>query len=429
VPRERGPDAALRERLTKARPADVDDGVIDFAARLAVASGAEGVRGDIVLCRAAAALAGWEGRPAATADDVERVAPLVLAHRHRRSPFDPPTLSPEALDDALSEARSGSADDTADAPAEGGPNGADRDGGAPPDGGDRVDGADGADGAGGGGERPRVEVGGERRPPVLPSTSNGGSGGSPGQSRSVAGSRGRAVRDEPFRPDAPGGVAVAATVREVARRRATDPTAVPDVGDLRSAVREDRAGTLVVIALDTSGSMGARDRVRAATGAVLGLLTDAYQRRDRVAVVTFDGTGARVALAPTGSVEVARARLAALDTGGTTPLGAGLATALGLAARRAGNGNGSGTGDGDAGRSVLVVVTDGRATGSDAAAAEALAVAADVRAAGVPALVLDAETGVPRLGLAARLADAMGAACRPIDDLTAGTLHHLARTL
>jgi magnesium chelatase subunit D len=169
--------------------------------------------------------------------------------------------------------------------------------------------------------------------------------------------------------------------------------------------------------------MGASDRVRAATGALLGLLTDAYQRRDRVAVVTFDGTGARVALAPTGSVEVARARLAALDTGGTTPLGAGLATALDLAVRQTGTGNGS------ASRSVLVVVTDGRATGSDDAGAEALAAAADVRSAGVPALVLDAETGVPRLGLAARLAEAMGAACRPIAELTAGTLHGLARTL
>jgi magnesium chelatase subunit D len=423
VPQERGAraDTALRERLQGARPADVDDGTIDFAARLAVASGAEGVRGDIVLCRAAAALAGWEGRAAATSEDVERVAPLVLAHRHRRSPFDPPTLSPDALDDALSEARSGSADDRADGPADSpadggdpgagtGPNGA---GGAEPDG--------GAGEPGEPGERRGVEMGGERRAPVLPAGGNGAPGGSPGRSRSVVGARGRAIRDEPFRPDAPGGVAVAATVREVARRRATDPAAVPEVGDLRSAVREDRAGTLVVIALDTSGSMGARDRVRAATGAVLGLLTDAYQRRDRVAVVTFDGTGARVALAPTGSVEVARARLAALDTGGTTPLGAGLATALGLAARR--------TGNGDEGRSVLVVITDGRATGADDAADEALAAAADIRAAGVPALVLDAETGVPRLGLAARLADAMGAACRPIADLTAGTLHQLTRTV
>jgi magnesium chelatase subunit D len=222
-------------------------------------------------------------------------------------------------------------------------------------------------------------------------------------------------------------VAVTASVRSFARRRATDPAAVAQVGDLRASVREDRAGALVVIALDTSGSMGVEERVEAATGAVLGLLTDAYQRRDRVAVVTFDGAGARVALAPTSSVEVARTRLSGLTTGGTTPLAAGLRTALGVATRQGGAGGRS-----DA---VLVVVTDGRATGpadpdrpdtaGPGAMDAALAAASAVRSAGVPALVLDAETGAPRLHLATRLAEAMGAPCRPVADLTAGTLQSL----
>src|SRR5690606_30994923 len=100
-------DRALARRLGRARPAALDDATIAFAARLAVAAGAEGVRADIVLCRAAAALAGWAGRAAATPDDVERVAPLALAHRHRRSPLDPPILPPEALADALDRARTG----------------------------------------------------------------------------------------------------------------------------------------------------------------------------------------------------------------------------------------------------------------------------------------------------------------------------------
>jgi magnesium chelatase subunit D len=198
-------------------------------------------------------------------------------------------------------------------------------------------------------------------------------------------------------------------------------------------VHEDRTGTLVVIALDTSGSMGARERVRAATGAVLGLLTDAYQRRDRVAVVTFDGEGARVALAPTSSIEVARTRLASLRTGGTTPLAAGVRAALDVALRRSGGSAGGG-------RAVLVVVTDGRATagpgagdaatggrarvGGDAVG-EALDAARAVRSAGIPALVLDAETGTPRLGLAAELGEAMGASCRPIAELTSDTLRRL----
>jgi magnesium chelatase subunit D len=77
---------------------------------------------------------------------------------------------------------------------------------------------------------------------------------------------------------------------------------------------------------------------------------------------------------------------------------------------------------------VIVVVTDGRATAGPDAPSDALAAATAVRAAGVPALVLDAETGTPRLGLAARLADALGADCRPVADLTAGTLHDLGGT-
>jgi magnesium chelatase subunit D len=397
-------DARLRDRLADARSADLPDDVIGFAARLAVASGAEGVRADIVLCRAAAALAGWEGRPVASTGDVERVAPLALAHRYRRSPFDPPVLPPEALERAVDDARG-----------EGPPPG-------PPPGGSNGDGGPGpAPGpAPGPGEAPSgraVELGDERAAPPLPVVRSRDAGGAAGRRGTGAGARGRVVRDEPFRADAPGGVAVAASVREVARRRTSDPGAAAGVADLRSAVREERTGTLVVIALDTSGSMGARERVRAATGAVLGLLTDAYQRRDRIAVVTFDGSGARVALAPTGSVEVARARLEALETGGTTPLGAGIATALQVATRR--------SPQGDAPRAVLVVVTDGRATGGEGAAGEALVAAESVRAAGVPALVLDAETGLPRLGLAARVAEAMGAACRPVSELTAGTLHAL----
>src|SRR3546814_10405748 len=79
--------------------------------------------------------------------------------------------------------------------------------------------------------------------------------------------------------------------------------------------------------------MGAPERAGAASGTALGLLTDAYERRDRVALVTFRGAGAEVVLSPTSSVEVARNRLGGLATGGTTTLAAGLTEALGVASR------------------------------------------------------------------------------------------------
>ena len=186
--------------------------------------------------------------------------------------------------------------------------------------------------------------------------------------------------------------------------------------DIREAVREERAGNLVILAVDASGSMGAEARMEAAKGAVLGLLLDAYQRRDRVALVTFRGDRAEVALRPTGSVEVAKARLTELPTGGRTPLAAGISTALTLATR-------------PEDRPLLVLVSDGRATagpeGTDplVAAKEA---AAEVRRRNIPAVVVDAEDGHTRLGLAAELAQVMGARYLTLPQLSAATVRSLA---
>ena len=100
------------------------------------------------------------------------------------------------------------------------------------------------------------------------------------------------------------------------------------VEDLREPVRSRTVGRTVVVAVDASGSMGTHQRVEAATGAVLGLLADAYLRRDRVAMVTFRADSAEVVLPPTASVELARTRLAELPTGGVTPLAEGITAGL-----------------------------------------------------------------------------------------------------
>ncbi|MBV9383227.1 MAG: VWA domain-containing protein, partial [Streptosporangiaceae bacterium] len=158
--------------------------------------------------------------------------------------------------------------------------------------------------------------------------------------------------------------------------------------DLREAVREGREGNLVLFAVDASGSMAARQRMRAVKGAVLSLLLDAYQRRDKVGLITFRGSGAEVALPPTSSVEAGARRLADLATGGRTPLAAGLALAARvLAAERIRD---------PARRPLLVIVTDGRATsGSGADLARAVGGLADVAS-----VVIDCEVGPVRLGLA-----------------------------
>jgi magnesium chelatase subunit D len=163
--------------------------------------------------------------------------------------------------------------------------------------------------------------------------------------------------------------------------------------DLRRAVREGRESNLVLFAVDASGSMAARARMSAVSGAVLSLLRDAYQRRDRVGLVTFRGAGAEVVLPPTSAVDAAAVRLRSLRTGGRTPLAEGLLRcARVLATERLRD---------PARRPLLLVLTDGRAThgGFDTA----LAAAGLLRRDRVPSVVVDCESGPVRLGLSGRL--------------------------
>ena len=94
-------DRALAERLAATTPGQVPDDLLLAISQLCVAMGCEGLRADLVISRSAAALAGWEGRAVATIEDVRRVAPLALAHRRRRSPFDDPGLEQDEIDRAL----------------------------------------------------------------------------------------------------------------------------------------------------------------------------------------------------------------------------------------------------------------------------------------------------------------------------------------
>ncbi|HET9771110.1 MAG TPA: VWA domain-containing protein, partial [Acidimicrobiia bacterium] len=448
----------------------VTDEVLAFTSRLCAELDAEGLRADLVLARGAAALAALDGRKEATADDVARLAPLALAHRRRRGPLDAPGLPPDELEEALERAavspppepRDGWGGEASDVPPGTG---------SPPD---KATGEPGVDApssdARPGADAPSSHPGG--RPGAgTPPQSEGGppdrrgrAGGDPRSAAPAAGihlalktqrpsgvlgRRNRGVADRggivAARP-APEGVtdlAVAATVQAAATRRVVDAengTGSPSTaataaapagsavqrGDLRQAVREARTANLVVLCVDASGSMGATARMEAAKGAAVSLLLDAYQRRDRVALVTFAGDEARVALRPTGSVEVARACLTDLPTGGRTPLAAGLRTALDVArsARHR---------DPDR-RPVIVVVTDSRANSAGPSAdvdpvVAAMAAAGEIAAAGIEALVVDAEDGDLRLGLARQLADAMGASYTALPGLAADALTSAVRTV
>ncbi|GAA1020472.1 magnesium chelatase [Acrocarpospora pleiomorpha] len=183
--------------------------------------------------------------------------------------------------------------------------------------------------------------------------------------------------------------------------------------DLREAVREGREGNLVLFAVDASGSMAARKRMGAVKAAVLSLLLDAYQRRDKVGLITFRGEAAELVLPPTSSVEAGAARMRDLRTGGRTPLAAGLLKAADvLRVERLRD---------PARRPLLVIVTDGRATfGPNPRQAATLLTQ-------VTTVVVDCESGPIRLGLATDLAARIGALPVRLDALAEGGLAQVVR--
>lgn len=280
------------------------------------------------------------------------------------------------------------------------------------------DGSDGPDGTGGPGAEPATSVPGEPEPagavyrPRLFTVPGIGTG-APGRRSKARSPYGRITGARPGTRD----LHLLATLRaaaphQSARGRASAGLVLRGT-DLRAARRQGREGNLVLFVVDASGSMAARRRMRAVKGAVLSLLLDAYQRRDKVGMITFRGRSAELVLPPTSSVEAGARRLERLPTGGRTPLTAGLRRAAEvLRVERLRD---------PARRPLLVVVTDGRATyGPDPlAAADALRGAATV--------VVDCESGPVRLGLAAALGLRLGAEVVPLADVAADTLTSVVR--
>lgn len=182
--------------------------------------------------------------------------------------------------------------------------------------------------------------------------------------------------------------------------------------DLRERRRRGRTSSLVLFVVDASGSMGARDRMAATKSTVLGLLLDAYRKRDRVGLIAFRDRTAELILPPTNSVDLAERSLRFLPTGGRTPLAAGLALAAATLERAQRSPAALGP--------LLVLVSDGRANSAlegQSPWRAALAEAERVRKKGWPVLLLDSERGATGTGLTRALAAALCATHIPLECL------------
>jgi magnesium chelatase subunit D len=424
-------DADLARRIVGARAAlpqvVLTEGELRRIAALCASFDVDGMRADLVCARTALANAAWRGASSVDEADVRVAAELALPHRRRRDPFDAPGISAEQLDEAMRDA----AERAQEPP---GPDGNPPGGGAPAPAADDIPPPDGAAPSPEQGQptpatdQPATDQPAAERPVGAPGAQfrtrllqvPGLGAGAPGRRSRSRSDSGRTVRS-----DAVHGrglhlvhTVFAAAPRQAERGRTAGALRLAPT-DLRRCVREGREGNLVLFVVDASGSMAARDRLSAVTGAVLSLLRDAYQRRDKVGVVTLRGSGAELVLPPTSSVDTAATRLQRMGAGGQTPLAAGLLRARQVLA-------GERVRDPQR-RPLLVLLTDGRATGGLDPVARARTAAGLLRAEGTASVVIDCESGVVRLGLAGELATALGAACVRLAELSAEQVSGVVR--
>lgn len=209
--------------------------------------------------------------------------------------------------------------------------------------------------------------------------------------------------------------------RRQARRRQVAFAVEP--GDFQRKVRVHKTANLILFVVDASWSMAVAERMSATKGAILSLLTDAYQRRDRVGLVVFQKDRALTVLPPTNSVELAQRALADIPVGGKTPLSAGLHLAYEIIKREK-------IAHPDL-LPMMILLTDGAGNvsmGNAPPQEEAHQIADQIRRAGIRSIVINMEHAAFDQGLASALAERLDGPCYTLQQLKAEHLYQAVRS-
>lgn len=379
----------------------VSDDMLLMIARICIDMAVDGHRADITMMKTAATIAAYRGRTEVDEDDIREAAALVLSHRMRRRPFAEQQMDKNKVDESIKNSKNDrrQPEHTHEHPDNRQPEKNSR-----PDGSVTTQFAEG--------QPFKINQQSLSLPHRTDPIRREGNG-----RRSVTESRdGKYVRSRI--PDTVGpDIALDATIRAAApyqKDRFGDLAITIGRQDIREKVRERKMGNTVLFVVDASGSMGAKQRMTEVKGAILSLLIDAYQKRDRVGLVAFRGTGAEVLLPPTSSVELARKYLQSLPVGGKTPLAAGLLKGLEVLRRE---------------MMIhehtiprMVLISDGKANvgmGAGSPFEEAKEAAVHIRDAGISSFVIDSEQNYISFGLARTLSEELGARYLKLEDLQA----------